>query len=792
MKKRVLSLLTVAMVLFLLPSTTVAALSISEMNAIEIIKNTYGELSESELRELLRIPTGSYSETKKTNDFIIENGVLTRYQGKGGDVVIPDGITSIGKGVFADCKNMISITIPNSVTSIGESAFSWCTGLTSVTIPASVTRIEKSVFDNCTALTSVTIPNSVTSIGNNAFTRCSNLTSVTIPNSVTSIEAYAFFGCTSLQEITIPDGVTSICDGTFRGCTALKKVILPDTVTEIGGSAFADCSSLEELELPQGLTSLGGWAFHNAGIKKLTIPSTLQGYQLKSDTLEEVVISEGTTSLPYNHAFANCTALKKVTLPSTLTSIGNSTFENCTSLEEIELPQGLTRIGSSVFEGCTALKKVTLPSTLTNIAGSAFKNCSSLEKIEFPEGLTMIESCAYQDCTALKEITIPSTVQEILTKVFDGCVSLEKVTVFGNIEYYRKEDDIGNHHIHKYYSRDLGGLSFGNDVSVYYGEKQDTVFNQWAITAEATLEGVWNYVEPQSEAVTALSNEICNGLTSDYEKAKAIFDWMTANVAYDYEYYYGRKDTVITSAEGVMESKLTVCEGYAKLTKALLQAQGIPALYVVGKVRNAGHAWNVAYVDGKWIYLDSTWGRPGSRAENGESIDVGNYDPSQFDISVYSLANSRRADPITYGTYSVQASSSTVTVNGTQIGFECYNIGGNNYFKLRDLAAALNGSEKQFNVTWDGEKGAVNIVSNQAYEAVGGELTSGDGSAKNGQVNTASVYVDGYWVLLSGYNIGGNNFVKLRDLAKVLDFGVSWDGTTGTVVIDGNIGYTAE
>lgn len=633
------------------------------------------------------LPTASFAAND--SNFTIENGVLTRYQGKGGDVVIPDGVTSIGKNVFNGCKNMISITIPNSVTSIGEGAFSWCTSLTSVMIPASVTRIEKSVFDNCTALTSVTIPNSVTSIGRVAFNRCSNLTSVTIPNSVTSIEAYAFSGCTSLQEITIPDGVTSISDGTFDGCTALKKVILPDTVTEIGDSAFADCSSLEELELPRGLTSLGGWAFHNAGIKKLTIPSTLQGYQLKSDTLEEVVISEGTTSLPYNHAFANCTALKKVTLPSTLTSIGNRTFENCTSLEEVKLPKGVTATDLSAFEGTPFIKQ--------------------------------------------------SSVSDF-----------------------------------------------------YYSKKQDTVFNQWAITAEATLEGVWNYVEPQSEAVTALSNEICNGLTSDYEKAKAIFDWMTANVAYDYEYYYGRKDTVITSAEGVMESKLTVCEGYAKLTKALLQAQGIPALYVVGKARNEGHAWNAAYVDGKWIYLDSTWGRPGSRAENGELIDVGNYDPSQFDISIYSLATKRKAGSSTYGIYSVQASSSTVTVNGTQIGFECYNIGGNNYFKLRDLAAALNGSEKQFNVTWDGEKGAVNIVSNQAYEAVGGELTPSDGSAKNGQVNTASVYVDGYWVLLSGYNIGGNNFVKLRDLAKVLDFGVSWDGTTGTVVIDGNVGYTAE
>jgi deoxycytidine triphosphate deaminase len=109
-------------------------------------------------------------------DFIIEDGVLTKYKGTDTEVVIPDGVTSIGRNVFAYCESLESITIPDSVTSIGGSAFSDCESLESITIPDSVTSIGWGAFVDCTSLESITIPDSVTSIGEDAFLDCPNLT----------------------------------------------------------------------------------------------------------------------------------------------------------------------------------------------------------------------------------------------------------------------------------------------------------------------------------------------------------------------------------------------------------------------------------------------------------------------------------------------------------------------------------------------------------------------------------------------------------------------------------------
>ena len=134
--------------------------------------------------------------------------------------------------------------------------------------------------------------------------------------------------------------------------------------------------------------------------------------------------------------------------------------------------------------------------------------------------------------------------------------------------------------------------------------------------------------------------------------------------------------------------------------------------------------------------------------------------------------------------------ASTVLVNGENVGFDAYNIGGNNYFKLRDLAYVLNGTAKQFEVDWDGDNNAITLASGQGYTAVGGEMEGKGGGEKTPVPTNSKIIKDGVEVSFTAYNIGGNNYFKLRDIGASFDFGVDWDGERNTIVIDTSKGYT--
>ncbi|WP_289137750.1 stalk domain-containing protein [uncultured Brevibacillus sp.] len=134
---------------------------------------------------------------------------------------------------------------------------------------------------------------------------------------------------------------------------------------------------------------------------------------------------------------------------------------------------------------------------------------------------------------------------------------------------------------------------------------------------------------------------------------------------------------------------------------------------------------------------------------------------------------------------SATPSSSKVLVNGKSISFDAYNINGNNYFKLRDLAMTLNGTGKSFEVSWDSSINAINLSTDTKYTPDGKELVvSQESISKNAKLTNSKLYLDGKEVQLTAYNIDGNNYFKLRDIAKVINFGVTWDGTSNSIGID--------
>ena len=160
-----------------------------------------------------------------------------------------------------------------------------------------------------------------------------------------------------------------------------------------------------------------------------------------------------------------------------------------------------------------------------------------------------------------------------------------------------------------------------------------------------------------------------------------------------------------------------------------------------------------------------------------------------IDISVYiRKADSAYPSPVPFAL----PTSSTVLVNGAEKSFVAYNINDNNYFKLRDLAFVLNGTEKQFEVSWDAGANAISLTSGAAYTPVGGELPEYSSGWLNPALPTGSrIFQDGEAVSFTAYNIEDNNYFKLRDIGAAFDFAVEWDGENNTIVIDTSKGYTA-
>ena len=433
-------------------------------------------------------------------------------------------VTAIAPNAFKDKNKIKEVDIPNSVKSIGNAAFSGCSSLESMTIPfvgakAGVTssdtdqypfgyifgtssytggvaikqyyygnstssatsntyyipsslksvtvtggNVLRGAFQGCTRLTSITIPNSVTSIGQQAFRECTGLTSITIPNSVTNIGNYAFKGCSGLTSITIPNSVTSIDSNAFEGCRRLTAVTIPNSVTSIGESAFYNCT---------GLTTVNWNATEciSAGSYRSPI---FEG----CSNLATVNIGDNVKIIP-PYAFYTCSKLTNITIPNSVTRIGNDAFRKCTGLTSITIPNSVTSIGSFAFDDCTGLTSITIPNSVTRIGMRAFLNTAwynnqpdglvyagkvayeykgtmpSNTSIVLKAGTLGIGEDAFYYCTGLTSITIPNSVTIIYDGAFRICTNLTSITFNGTKAQWNAitkgsdwNSDTGNYTIH--------------------------------------------------------------------------------------------------------------------------------------------------------------------------------------------------------------------------------------------------------------------------------------------------------------------------------------------------------
>lgn len=391
-----------------------------------------------------------------------------------GDVIVPDGVTSLAQKLFYQNENITSVKLPDTCTQLNMSCFYKCSKLKTVNIPSGVQTIPENCFYNTTALSSVSLPVSVTKIDSQAFSY-SNVSNITFEDGakvtlstecfsrgkitnegVENILAHAsivspgiFCYCYSITDVTIPKSWTRM----FQNCNNLKKVRLQgatkasnDTLWHFGDQAFNNCVSLEEFifDIPedrQQVQKIPNNAFYNCQkLPSITIP----------DTVQEIG----------DHAFDYCTSLTTLNIPSGVTKIGAYTFSASGSLDNLTIGDDASyslgeycfnnnprvtsaetvkkilahanALGQSIFNACkslpaeleapkvslrtfnecTSLVKVNVTGYLStfNTGDAVFRGCTKLEEVTFAEGMITIGSSIFYGCTALKKVYLPSSI----------------------------------------------------------------------------------------------------------------------------------------------------------------------------------------------------------------------------------------------------------------------------------------------------------------------------------------------------------------------------------------------
>ena len=307
-----------------------------------------------------------------------------------------------------------------SVTSIGNSAFWNCSRLTSITIEATTPpTLGTSVFE-LTMLAAIYIPDNTLSAYKEAwgtdyiFVNSENTLTIHIETPGTLADKIFDAGQRPAFVTTLT--VTGTLNDDDFTCMRETMTSLVDIdlsgITNTTGVNFNGKSKLHKILLPENLTSIGSFAFYGCSLTSITIPNSVSS------------IGE--------RAFCYCSSLTSISIPNSVTSVGDQTFSDCSSLTSITIPNSVTSIGKWAFSSCSSLTSISIPNSVTYIDGSAFSGCSSLTSITIPNSVTSIGYWAFNGCSSLTSITIPNSVTSIGNSAFSGCSSLTSITCLGS------------------------------------------------------------------------------------------------------------------------------------------------------------------------------------------------------------------------------------------------------------------------------------------------------------------------------------------------------------------------
>ncbi len=362
----------------------------------------------------------------------------------------------IANYAFYQRTKLESITIPSSVYAIGANAFvedtqlkcvyisdltAWCKikfanensapflyssgtlylnnqPISEIAVPQGITAIESYAFCGLENLTAVTIPSSVTSIGQFSFGYCSALASINLPDGITTIGNYAFLGCSSLENIIIPQNTFSLGHYVFLGCLGLETVTIQENLRYMGVAPFCECPNLTTLTFSENISSL--FAKHTF-YKCDNLLSEENGVKylgnwaidfVKNNT--SIIIREGTVGICEN-AFLGMNLATSVTIPSSITFIGNHAFADCNSLKnvyisdvaawcQIDVRCSPMQYASKLHLNNQLITELVIPDGVSSICDYAFANCTDIASIEIPSSVTSLGQNAFARCTGIRLI----------------------------------------------------------------------------------------------------------------------------------------------------------------------------------------------------------------------------------------------------------------------------------------------------------------------------------------------------------------------------------------------------
>ncbi len=315
-----------------------------------------------------------------------------------GEYTLPETVTKIENGAFGG-TSITQLTVPNANLTIGAYAFANCESLTAIVLPAQAgLTVGAHAFDGAKALAEITNLNALTKIGDYAFANC-GITEVAIAEG-TGVGEGAF-ASSALKIVTLGKNVT-LGKSAFEGCAELTTVNMPEEGgVAIGERSFAYCSTLETIDFSKADPVIGGWAFYRCiALTEANLPQ---------------VTEIGT------YAFANCSALATVNMP-VVERLGDGAFarymESGTDdtagapiFKQITLPETLTHVGEGVFLNCEELTSVVLPDSVQTIGAYAFALCYALESVQLPQSITVLPEHIFWQCSELTAVNTANITQ---------------------------------------------------------------------------------------------------------------------------------------------------------------------------------------------------------------------------------------------------------------------------------------------------------------------------------------------------------------------------------------------